>query len=237
MGGEDMISIITCTVREHLMSNIIDNYRNQLFQDKELIIILNNDAMDINLIQKKIGSIDGVTIFQLPQNYTLGECLNYGIEKAKYDVIAKFDDDDYYGPEYLTEAMSALQKTNAKIVGKLECFVFLKSMNALLLRGRGLSNRYVKNVSGATLVFEKSIINKIKFPNLTLGEDTEFQKKCIKSGYKIYSTSRFDFAAVREKNVNEHTWKISDQRLINHGEIIMYTDDFKSIVSKHSDKK
>jgi cellulose synthase/poly-beta-1,6-N-acetylglucosamine synthase-like glycosyltransferase len=231
-----MISIITCTVREHLISNIIDNFTNQLFQDKELIIILNQDEMDINLIKGKIGSIKGVTIYQLPQDYTLGECLNYGIEKAKYDVIAKFDDDDYYGPEYLKEAMNALKKTNANIVGKEEFFVFLKSNNTLLLRGHGLSNKYVKHVSGATLVFEKSIIDKIKFPNLTLGEDTEFQKKCIKYGYRIYSTSRYNFAAIRGNDVNEHTWKISDKRLIEHGEIVAFKEDFKSMVIKQSDE-
>jgi cellulose synthase/poly-beta-1,6-N-acetylglucosamine synthase-like glycosyltransferase len=231
-----MISIITCTVRENLISNIIDNFTNQLFQDKELIIILNQDEMDINLIKGKIGSIKGVTIYQLPQDYTLGECLNYGIEKAKYDVIAKFDDDDYYGPEYLKEAMNALKKTNANIVGKEEFFVFLKSNNTLLLRGHGLSNKYVKHVSGATLVFEKSIIDKIKFPNLTLGEDTEFQKKCIKYGYRIYSTSRYNFAAIRGNDVNEHTWKISDKRLIEHGEIVAFKEDFKSMVIKQSDE-
>jgi cellulose synthase/poly-beta-1,6-N-acetylglucosamine synthase-like glycosyltransferase len=231
-----MISIITCTVRENLISNIIDNFTNQLFQDKELIIILNQDEMDINLIKGKIGSIKGVTIYQLPQDYTLGECLNYGIEKAKYDVIAKFDDDDYYGPEYLKEAMNALKKTNANIVGKEEIFVFLKSNNTLLLRGHGLSNKYVKHVSGATLVFEKSIIDKIKFPNLTLGEDTEFQKKCIKYGYRIYSTSRYNFAAIRGNDVNEHTWKISDKRLIEHGEIVAFKEDFKSMVIKQSDE-
>ncbi|MEC1520437.1 glycosyltransferase [Neobacillus niacini] len=229
-----MISIITCTVREHLISNIIDNYTTQLFQDKELIIILNHDGLDINLVKSSIGSVKGVTIYQLPQNYTLGECLNYGIEKAKYDVIAKFDDDDYYGPEYLTEAMNALKITNAKIVGKEEFFVFLKSINALLLRGHGLSNKYVKHVSGATLVFQKSIIDKIKFPNLTLGEDTEFQKKCIKEGYRIYSTSKYNFAAIRGKDVNEHTWKVSDKRLIEHGEIVAFTDDFKSSVIEQS---
>ncbi|WP_419887267.1 glycosyltransferase [Neobacillus niacini] len=230
-----MISIITCTVREHLIGNIIENYTNQLFQDKELIIILNHEAIDINLVKSKFGSVKGVTIYQLPQDYTLGECLNYGIEKAKYDIIAKFDDDDYYGPEYLTEAMNTLNKTNANIVGKEEFYVFLKSMNALLLRGHGLSNKYVKHVSGATLVFEKSIINKIKFPNLTLGEDTEFQKKCIKYGYRIYSTSRYNFAAIRGKDVNEHTWKVSDKRLIEHGEIVAFTDDFKSRVSEQLD--
>ena len=232
-----MISIITCTVREHLISNIIENYTNQLFQDKELIIILNNDAMDITLIKGIIGSIKGVSIHQLSQVYTLGECLNYGIEKAKYDFIAKFDDDDYYGPEYLTEAMDALKKTKANIVGKEEFFVFLKSMNALLLRGRGLSNKYVKHVSGATLVFEKSIIDKIRFPNLTLGEDTEFQKKCIKYGYRIYSTSRNNFVQIRGNDVNNHTWKISDKRLIEHGEIIAFTDDFNSTVIKQSEDK
>lgn len=227
-----MFSIITCTIREHLINNIIENYTNQLLKDKELIIILNNDKMDINLIKGKIGATQRVSIYQLPQDCTLGECLNYGIEKASYDYIAKFDDDDYYGPEYLVESMNALQKTNANIVGKEEFFVFLKSMNALLLRGRGLSNRYVNHVGGATLVFEKLITDKVKFPKLVLGEDTEFQKNCINYGYRIYSTSRYNFAAIREKNANEHTWKISDKRLIKHGEIITFTDNFKSIVTK-----
>lgn len=223
-------------MREHLIGNIIENYSNQLFQDKELIIILNHDEMDINRIKASIGDVKDITIYQLPQEYTLGECLNYGIGKAKYDVIAKFDDDDYYGPEYLTEAMNALKTTNAAIVGKEEFFVFLKSIHALLLRGNGLSNKYVKHVSGATLVFKKSIIDNIKFPNLTLGEDTEFQKKCIKHGFRIYSTSRYNFAALRGNDINEHTWKISDQRLIEHGKIVAYTDDFKSMVIRKSDQ-
>lgn len=234
MGGNNIISIITCTVREHLIGNIIENYTNQLFQGKELIIILNNDEMDINRIKGKIRGFEDITIYQLPQENTLGECLNYGIGKAKFDVIAKFDDDDYYGPEYLTEAMDALKTTNAAIVGKEEFYVFLKSIHALLLRGHRLSNKYVKHVSGATLVFKKSIIDKIKFPNLTLGEDTAFQKKCIKHGFRIYSTSRYNFAAIRGTDVNEHTWKVSDQRLIEHGEIVAYTDDFKSIVIEKS---
>ncbi len=56
---------------------------------------------------------DNVSIYQLPEEKTLGECLNFGIEMAQYDIVAKLDDDDYYSPYYLTEAMEVFTTTDA----------------------------------------------------------------------------------------------------------------------------
>ena len=100
-----MVSLIACTIRTNMMNNIFENFSRQNWKEKELIIILNNDKMDIEKWKEKAADYENVTIYQLPQEKTLGNCLNFGIEKAKYDIVAKFDDDDYYSPYYLTEAM------------------------------------------------------------------------------------------------------------------------------------
>ena len=48
----------------------------------------------------KRKGLPNVRVYQLHEKATLGDCLNYGVIKSKYDIIAKLDDDDYYGPNY-----------------------------------------------------------------------------------------------------------------------------------------
>ncbi|QMV40785.1 glycosyltransferase [Cohnella cholangitidis] len=105
-----MVSIITCTMRNSFMPNVFKNYENQKVRKKELIIILNQDDMDIEEWKKEAKKYNNAFVYQLPERYNLGKCLNFGIQAANYDIVAKFDDDNYYGRYYLTEAMDALKK-------------------------------------------------------------------------------------------------------------------------------
>lgn len=43
-----MVSVITCTIREEYIENVFKNYEQQLWKDKELIIILNKDTMNLS---------------------------------------------------------------------------------------------------------------------------------------------------------------------------------------------
>ena len=72
----------------------------------------------LNCGRKRSKDNENVTIYQLPEEKTLGECLNFGIEKARYNIVAKFDDDDYYSPYYLTEAMRIFLTTDAQVSWK-----------------------------------------------------------------------------------------------------------------------
>ncbi len=124
-----MVSLIACTIRDNMMNNIFENFSRQKWEEKELIIILNNDKMEISKWKEKALGYKNVTIYQLPQQKTLGNCLNFGIEKAKFDIVAKFDDDDYYSPYYLIEAMKIFKTTNAQLVGKVNPLCILKNKN------------------------------------------------------------------------------------------------------------
>ncbi|GAA3329493.1 hypothetical protein GCM10020331_077780 [Ectobacillus funiculus] len=81
--------------------------------------------MDINKWRKAAEPYKDVTIYQLPQHVTLGECYNFAIPKARYDYIAKMDDDDYYSPYYLSEAMKGFEVSGASVVGKKHCIYLL----------------------------------------------------------------------------------------------------------------
>ncbi len=68
---------------------------------------------------------------------SLGKCLNFAVDKSKYDIIAKFDDDDYYGPKYISDTIKAFESTDAKVVGKTTNFIyFVEKKNFSLTNSR-----------------------------------------------------------------------------------------------------
>ena len=112
------VSIITCTNQENSLNNILKNFQRQNYPKKELIIIINNnEKISLKDWKEKIQDIENIRIYKIPEKISLGKCLNFGVEKSKYGIIAKFDDDDYYGPKYLSEIIKNFHISNADIVG------------------------------------------------------------------------------------------------------------------------
>jgi glycosyltransferase involved in cell wall biosynthesis len=227
-----MISVITCTIRQTSMNQVFENYVNQNWKSKELIIILNKDDMEIKEWKKRASKYLNVSVYQLPESSTLGECLNFGVKKSKYKYVAKFDDDDYYAPNYLSSMYLAFQKTNASVIGKRTCFVYYEHLKLLALHHPNLENRYTEQVAGATLMFKKDVFDKVQFSNSKAGSDVLFQRQCLKAGFKIYSTDRYNYTCVRKKNKNNHTWTINDMDLLKQCKTITITQNYKNYVGR-----
>ena len=224
------VSIITCTNREDYASNLFRNYSRQLHDKKELIIVVNDRKMPLPTYRKLARKYKNIKIFRLPEHYSLGTCLNYAAKKAKYSYIAKFDDDDYYSPYYLADTLIAFQKTNADIIGKRAHYMYLRGSKTLILRFAEDENRYVSQLPGATLVIKREVLNKVHFPNQSVGEDDVFCMRSRRQGYKIYSAGKYNFVAIRRKNSLKHTWIISDKKLITHHKKIKNIGNFKKFI-------
>ncbi|WP_216828237.1 glycosyltransferase [Alkalihalobacterium elongatum] len=227
-----MVTVITCTTRQEFMNNVFENYERQVWNSKELIIILNNDDMDIHTWKKQARQFKDVSVFQLPSSYSLGECLNFGIEKAKYDTIAKFDDDDYYAAFYTFQAMEAFNNTDASIVGKHSTFMYFEESNTLAIFFPNNENRFTGFIKGGTIVFKKEIYNKVKFIKAEVSTDSYFLQECQKKGYKFYATDRYNYVCVRRVDKNTHTQKRSDKSYLRDSLVVCKTRDFRPYVTK-----
>ena len=229
-----MVSLIASTIRDKMLDNIFENFERQEWEEKELIIILNKDDMDIELWKKRSKDNENVSIYQLPEEKTLGECLNFGIEKARYNIVAKFDDDDYYSPYYLTEAMRIFLTTDAQVVGKGKAFMYFEKEKLLTLRKLGNENEVGKSsLKGGTIIFKKEIYPKIKFPSIKgSGTDTKFVRLCKKENIRIYTTSRYNYVYLRKANKNFHTFKRSNKKLKQTCEIIGTVSDYIPVITK-----
>lgn len=93
---KDAVSIITCTRRRQNMDTLFHNYDRQNYRNKELIVILNHPSLKLSDYIRAALPYPNVRVYSLPGHVSLGSCLNYGVKMARYGLIAKFDDDDYY---------------------------------------------------------------------------------------------------------------------------------------------
>lgn len=211
------VSVITSTNRLNCMDNIFNNYLNQSFLKKELIIILNNNLLNLKEWEKKANKYKDIRVYQLDEKKSLGECLNYAVEKANYQIIAKFDDDDFYAHEYIKESIKPFLYTEASIIGKSTTYIYFQKNSILAIKNPKRENRYTYRVEGATMLIDKDVFKNVKFPNKNIGEDLEFCKSCIKKGYRIFSTSKYYYIYIRHNN---HTWNIDDDELIKQCKVI-----------------
>jgi len=235
--ADEGISVIICTKRQRYIENVFENYDAQTWKLKELIIILNHDKMNIGKYRRRARKSKNVSVYQLPEHTSLGECLNFGVDNSMYNYVAKFDDDDYYAPDYLTDSMQAFQKTNADIVGKRTHYVYLEASNILLLLNPKNENNFVSTLPGATLVIRKAVFNQVRFSKRDLGEDSKFCRDCVKLGLKMFSDHKYNFVAIRRENADGHTWPITEQRLISKSNVLitLFSRNFREYVTKSSE--
>ncbi|KAB2329369.1 glycosyltransferase [Cytobacillus depressus] len=182
-------------------------------------------AAQISTWKKKAEQYSKVSVFQLPAKVTLGQCLNFAVSKAKYEIIAKFDDDDYYSPNYIAQAMQVFEEKQADIVGESKVFTYIQMDKRLCIR------KTWNPIGGGTIMFRKRVFEKVQFPAKNSGEDNAFLKDAKKRGFKICTTNPYNYVYIR-KGHNHHAWKVSGRKLRRNCSNIMITNDYIPHVSQ-----
>ncbi len=206
-------SIITPINKPNCIENAIKNYINQEIDRKELIVVINNSDININDFNNYIDKYKNIFIYKIDKPIKLGDALNYGINKSKYDFIARFDSDDYYGKFYLKEVDYTFKNHECDVVGKSKLYYYFEEFNKLICTG-GIINNYSSKAAGATMCFDKKVFENIKFKSVSAGEDVLFFKDCIENKYKIFNTSQYNFLVFRSRDPNNHTWKMNTKQYI-----------------------
>jgi len=227
--GEDQpkgISVVMATNRQSQMEQVFKSYVSQSHPVKQLIIVLNGEDVVEERWREYAENYPGeeIEILNMGVGVTLGPCLNAGYERAKYEYLAKMDDDDYYGPNYLSDMLMCFDFCGADIVGKKSFYVYFESYDQLALKWQGNEYKKVDAVSGATLVFKRKVFEKVRFGGLKRGSDTAFLKACVENGFEIYSGDRYNFILHRSAQTQSHTWTISDEE---HRKKCMVVKNFK----------
>lgn len=185
------VSIITCANTPKCIDQLLINYANQSWENKELIVILNKDS-DLQYFREKAKNVPNVSMYQLSGEKSLGECRKWAIEKTKYNYISFFEDRHYYAPHFLTDLMHTFDYSNADIVGKYSYYSYLKSKNTLELRFPDRENQFVDLLCDSAMIVKKDVFQHVQFPAKSIAADISFFKECSDKGFKLYSADKYN---------------------------------------------
>lgn len=224
------VSVIISTDKPKYFNNIMANYYRCCYPNIEFIILLNSNSFDIEKYKNYISALKNISIYQLDKDVSLGECLNFGIIHSNYDYIAKMDDDDYYGANYIGDLMNVFNYADVDFVGKAAHFIYFEQKNLLTLWNAECENTSTEEVAGATFLMKKYIFNSLKFNSLNYGYDIDFLVHCNNLGIKLYSGDKFNYIYNRHVDINDHSWKADDDLLINSSTPYCTTNDYTSFI-------
>ena len=219
------VSVVLSTNRPDRLGQAMDSVAAQRGVDPQLVLVCHGfdpgTARATELAAQR--GIDDLVIVPAPQEWSLGVCLNAGVQASSGAVIAKMDDDDWYAPDYLADQLAMLRVTQADVVGKQASYLYVQSYDATLLRFAEREHRWTDFVLGPTLMAAREVFEAHPFLDRTTGEDTGFLQDVVDGGGRVYATDRFGFRQFR--GGHGHTWNVTDQHVISTGEVMFFGSD------------
>lgn len=191
-----LVSCIMPTFNRRLfVSQAIKNFLHQEYPNKELIIV--DDGTD--KIQDLIPSYahEQIKYIGLEQRKSIGYKRNMAVEQSRGEIIAHWDDDDWYHPSYLKELTNKLLQVNNKnaISGISGYLVYLLEESVLkVCRTHG--------IAGATFCYFKNLWEKNRYRDVNNAEDYFFLQDLKPSVIRIENPELF--IVIRH---GDHTWK------------------------------
>ncbi len=235
MGMEDKVhrqptvSAMISTNRPAQLEHVLGQMVAQKNVDLEVLVLCHGFMLPENRKAALESEFGPVVWIEADSTALLGECYNILAQVASGDVVAKIDDDDWYGPHYLFEQVAAIDYAAADVVGKGAHHVYLENADATVLRFPESEHKYRPFVSGPTIVSKRDVVLDAKFPNVQRGEDTGFLHHVSGSGGTIFSSSRFGFLQERSSR-GDHTWNIADLSIFSTGEVVAYGKAFDHVI-------
>lgn len=211
------VTIICSTNRDRELSHLLQQAAGQRFKNLELCVIGHGIEIDPAFTNRAMQAGLKARVFSAPAEATLGECLNKLVAESTGQIIAKFDDDDYYLPNYLRDQVNALINMNADLVGKSSIYFYLSEPNLLVRRWKHQEHTWRNFVSGSTFVGWREVFTDNQFAAKTQGEDSEFLLQLERKGLNVYSADSFNYIAVRGNST--HTWGITNTEILANSEV------------------
>jgi 2-polyprenyl-3-methyl-5-hydroxy-6-metoxy-1,4-benzoquinol methylase/glycosyltransferase involved in cell wall biosynthesis len=166
------VPLVSCIMptanRRHFVPQAIRLFLAQDYPERELVILDDGDDAIADLVPPH----PQIRYLRHHRREPVGAKRNRACEEARGEIIAHWDDDDWYAPQRLRLQVEVLAAANADVCG-LDRVLFFDP-------GGHRAWEYVypsggaRWVCGATLCYRKSLWHRAPFPQINIGEDTRF---------------------------------------------------------------
>lgn len=188
-GTTEDVSVITYLEHIEHVNNVAENFRRQLWDKKELILLA-DESIPLPLLKEKVSSLDNASIYQLPK-MSSSDRIKYAANKANCHYISLFGPEHYYAPHFLTDLMHSFQYSHAQIAGKGTRFVHSDTGPNVCFHDQ--EHLFVNELCTSAMVVKKDVLTQIHLNRDSSQAEKMFFESCANLGFGIYSADRFNF--------------------------------------------
>jgi glycosyltransferase involved in cell wall biosynthesis len=182
--GRPLVSCIMPTAdRRAFLPLSLRRFHEQDWPNRELIVV--DDGVDS--VADLVASVPRARYLRLPRRTSIGAKRNLACSEARGELIAHWDDDDWYGPARLSWQVAPIVAGDADLTGLANRFVLrLPAGDFWSVHDQLHKQMFVGDLHGGTIVFRRSLfLGGLRYPEIDLAEDAGLIRAALKRGHRI----------------------------------------------------
>lgn len=216
------IDVMVATKRPEKLETVLENLGRQTYPNLALWLVAHGVDIDAGHAREMADryGVELATVTRVDESVVLGEVFNIGFAETEADIVAKMDDDDFYGPEYLWDLYSALDFSGAEVAGKWAHYVYLEGVDSLVYRFKDYEHRYTEVVAISTLLMHREVLDAEKFPAMPWGSGSVFLRALGAQGGRVFAGDRWNYLYIRGTDGARNTFPISDMKMLANSDVV-----------------
>ncbi|WP_432930993.1 glycosyltransferase family 2 protein [Microbispora sp. CA-135349] len=201
------VTVVMATRRPHYVGGALRQLARQRAVDFEAIVALH--GFPAAQVREAVAEFPHpITVIEAEPHAPLGTVLNLAASRASTGIVAKWDDDDWYGPEHLADLLLAMAYSGAELVGTAPEFFYLQPLHATIRRVDYSSEVWADHVAGGTIMLGRDLFEQVGgFGPLNRGEDAHLLRAVEAAGGRVYRTHGLGYVLRRSVGA-DHTWNL-----------------------------
>jgi O-antigen biosynthesis protein len=183
--------------RRAFVPRAIAHFLRQNYPSRELVIVDDGSEPVADLVPAD----ERIRYERLPKRTVLGKKRNIACECARGEVLVNWDDDDWFASWRLRYQVEQLESSRSEVSGLDRLWYYDPARNQAW--------RYIhyrtgpRWIAGGTCCFTREFWQKNRFPELALGEDTEFIFRSHSKRIQVLENADFYVAFIHPGNTSK----------------------------------
>jgi glycosyltransferase involved in cell wall biosynthesis len=198
--------VLLATRRPDLVAHALRQVGRQRGAEAELVLATHGFEADPAVV-RAFTADTGIPVrtFGAPAAESFGRLLNAAAARADGDVLLKMDDDDWYGPDFVSDLLLARDYTGADVVGCPPELMFVEPL-WVTVRRRDATEQYRPVVAGGTMMVSRDAFGAVGgFRDTRKYVDANLFRAVRAAGGTIYRSHGLNYLLRRQ--AGGHTWE------------------------------
>jgi hypothetical protein len=205
------VSILMATNRPEMVTFALKQMAAQRYPHVEILCGLHGFSLPAATRERVAAMAPHAQLFDVGGDRDLGQVLALLGERASGDLVTKWDDDDWYAPEHLSDLVAAMRYSGAGVVAKTAEYVYLSSLDLTLRRFGSNAETFSTTIAGGTLMLTRSMLRGIGgWPAGPRRVDRLLIEAVEAAGAPSYRVHGVGYLLRRDSRAGSHTWQAED---------------------------